>query len=159
MEDLFIACYYNQKNNSRKYGSSSTKLYLGSIHIINAANEKEWIPIFEKPIRLIADPYKNGIWSIKAVGDLQISKGLKTLLKRDHIVNINPSLAKFRDIQSTTVEETLNKLMDKELMHLKFSPTPLPSIETLFAEECDDFYLTAILANNTEQFDQQPEQD
>ena len=41
MEDLFIACYYNQKNNSRKYGSSSCKLFLGSIQIVNEANEKE----------------------------------------------------------------------------------------------------------------------
>ncbi len=159
MEDLFIACYYNQKNNSRKYGSSSCKLFLGSIQIVNEANEKEWIPIFEKPIRLIADPYKNGFWSIKTIGDLQISKGLKPLLKRDHIINMNPCLAKFQDLQSKTAQETLKKLMDKDFMHLELSPTPLPSIETLFAEECDDFYLTAILANNAEQFDPQREQD
>lgn len=151
LEDLLIATYFNQKNNNRKNSGQSCSLHIGIVQVINEVNEKEWIPIFEKPVKLIPDPYKNGIWTLKSNGELNLTQQIIRVLEKNKTKSVNPALKKLEDFISKDLNKHFRDFLDPEFMNTKLPCIPIPNIETLLSDTSDDFYLTSILVRQLSQ--------
>lgn len=146
LEDLFIATFFKQRNQYRINQSNPVSLFFGIVHLINEVGEKEWVPVFKQKIKLIPDPYKNGIWNIKTAGKLKLSNQLISVLEKDsEAKNDYPPLLRLKDIIQEDTVDTFKAFLNPSFLHKNTQLRPFPTLETLQSDLHNDFYLTAVL--------------
>ena len=129
LEDLFIATFFKQRNQYRINQSNPVSLFFGIVHLINEVGEKEWVPVFEQKIKLIQDPYKNGIWNIKTADKLKLSNQLSLVLEKDsEAKNEHPPLLRLKDIIHEDSVDTFKAFLNPSFLHKNTQLRPFPSI-------------------------------